>query len=65
MLDGHVLSPQFTTLPPVLEKFSDGQHLPLEFVLEHFPTPQTLKISYKLFFETNSLHRGLLHFEAA
>jgi hypothetical protein len=64
VLDGRVLPPQLTSATPVLEEFSDGQYLHLNFVLEHFPAPRTLEISYRLFFETNSLHRGLLRLEA-
>jgi hypothetical protein len=62
--DGRTLSPQFTNPAPVLEEFSDGQYLQLNFVLEHITTPRSLEISYRLFFETNSLHRGLLRLEA-
>ncbi len=64
VLDGHVLPPKFTSAMPVLEEFSDGQYLQLDFTLEHFPAPRTVEISYQLFFETNSLHRGLLRLEA-
>jgi hypothetical protein len=64
ILDGHELRPQFTSAAPVLEELSGGPYLQYNFVLEHFPAPQSLEISYQLFFETNSLHRGLLRLEA-
>jgi hypothetical protein len=64
VLDGRGLSPQFTSATPVLEEFSDGQYLQLDFVLEHVPSPRTVEITYQLFFDTNSLHRGLLRLEA-
>jgi hypothetical protein len=63
-LDGHILSPKFTSSVAGLEEFSDGQYLQLDFVLERFPSPRTMEIHYQLFFETNSLHRGLLRLEA-
>lgn len=61
---GRVLSPQFASAPPALEEFSDGQYLRLNFVLEHLPPPRTVEVTYRLFFETNALHRGLLRLEA-
>ncbi len=64
VVDARVLSPQFTSTTPVFEEFSDGQYLELDFALEHFRAPRTLDISYRIFFETNSLHRGLLRIEA-
>lgn len=63
-LDGHVLPPRFTSATPILEELSDGLYLRLNFILEHVPAPRTLEVSYNLFFETNSLHRGLLRLEA-
>jgi hypothetical protein len=63
-LDGRVLLPKFEKNTPVLEELSGRRYLQLNFILEHFPPPRTLEIAYRLFFETNSLHRGLLRLEA-
>jgi hypothetical protein len=64
VLDGHVLAPQFSGATAALEDFSDGQYLHLDFVLEQSSAPRTLEITYQLFFETNSLHRGLFRLES-
>ena len=63
-LDGRATTPRLVTNKPVVEELSDGAYLQLNFVLEHFPSSQNISINYRLFFETNSLHRGLLRLEA-
>src|SRR5581483_5119527 len=50
-------------LAPV-ERLSDGDYLHLDFTLEGAAHPQTIQVNYTLFFETNSLHRGLARIEA-
>ncbi len=47
-----------------MEEFSDGQYLHFDFVLEQSSAPRGLEITYQLFFETNSLHRGLFRLES-
>jgi hypothetical protein len=64
-LDGHAVLPQFSGTAPLLEDFTDGQYLQLDFALERYSSPRTLGVSYQLFFETNSLHRGLFRLEAS
>jgi hypothetical protein len=61
-LDGHLVAPRFTS--NTTEEFSEGQYLQLDFVLGPFSSPRTIAINYRLFFETNSLHRGLFRLEA-
>jgi hypothetical protein len=62
-LDGHLVAPQFASDPPEMEELSDGAYLKLKFALECPQAPQKLEIGYHLFFETNSLHRGLVRVE--
>lgn len=54
---------RFTDTEPTVENFSDGPYLELPLVVEGLPGPVTLEVDYRLFFETNSLHRGLLRLE--
>ncbi len=63
---------RLTSTEPVAEEFSDGTYLRLAFDVAQpggLKTPvsggETIAIHYSLFFETNSLHRGLLRLEAA
>jgi hypothetical protein len=63
-VDDHLIAPQFANDPPEMEELSDGPYLKLKFVLEYAQAPQKLEIGYHLFFETNSLHRGLVRVEA-
>ncbi len=64
LLDGQARVPALTGAEPAVEELSDGPYLRLNFILEHFPPPRTIEVKYQLFFETNSLHRGLLRLEA-
>lgn len=63
--DGCVMTPQLTGSPPVLEEFSDGEYLQLGFIIDHFSASQIIELNYQLFFETNSLHRGLVRLQGA
>jgi hypothetical protein len=63
-LDGRAVAPRLVSSKPTVEELSDGAYLQINFVLEHFPSPQIVTVNYQLFFETNSLHRGLLRIEA-
>jgi HupE/UreJ protein len=63
-LDGNAAAPRLAGTDPVVEELSDGEYLRLDFLLENVSRPKTLQLSYKLFFETNSLHRGLVRIEA-
>ena len=48
----------------MVEELSDGEYLRLDFLLKNVSRPKTLRVNYRLFFETNSLHRGLARIEA-
>jgi hypothetical protein len=64
ILDGQVAVPRLTSAEPAVEELSDGEYLRLDFLLENVSHPKTLRLYYQLFFETNSLHRGLVRVEA-
>ncbi len=49
---------------PVPEQLSDGNYFQFNFVVEGTAHPQTVDVKYTAFFETNSLHRGLLRVES-
>ena len=63
-VDGRILAPQLAKREPALEELSDGQYLRIEFVVAPVSSPKTLELKYNLFFETNSLHCGLVRLEA-
>ena len=63
-LDGGPVVPRQVSPKPAVEELSDGAYLQINFVLEHFPPPRIVTVNYQLFFETNSLHRGLLRLQA-
>jgi hypothetical protein len=64
VVDGRIVAPHLIPGGPVLEELSGGQYLHFDFGLDHVPHPKTLELKYILFFETNSLHRGLARVEA-
>ena len=49
---------------PVSEQLSDGEYVQFTFVVDDAARPQTASVTYTAFFETNSLHRGLLRVES-
>jgi HupE / UreJ protein len=63
-LDGQPVTPRLTSAEPVVEEFSDGTYVQLAFTSDNFPSPESIQLDYRLFFETNSLHRGLLRLDA-
>ncbi len=62
--DGKAATPRLLESQPALEQLSDGQYLLFEFAFDGAARAQTLSVKYTLFFETNSLHRGLARIEA-
>jgi hypothetical protein len=64
LVDGSVVTPRLASTEPALEELSDGEYLRLDFLVESVPRPKMLQLTYRLFFETNSLHRGLARIEA-
>jgi hypothetical protein len=60
-LDGRPANLHFTGTEAAVEEFSDGSYLEIPFAIPvGSPAPQTIELNYKLFFDINSLHRGLL-----
>jgi len=64
VMDGRDVVPEFTSQAPELEELSGGRYLEFKFALAQSAVPRTLEVGYRLFFETNTLHRGLLRLEA-
>jgi hypothetical protein len=64
VLDGRTVVPKLASTEPVVEELSDGEYLRLSFLVESVSHPKILRLKYDLFFETNSLHRGLVRIEA-
>lgn len=62
-VDGSPIVLPITNAEPAMEEFADGAYIELPFTLENLLQPKTLELNYQLFFETNSLHRGLLRLE--
>ncbi|MDB6023355.1 MAG: lnt [Pedosphaera sp.] len=61
--DGQPATLRLTSIEPTVEEFADGPYVQLAFDVET-AQPKFLELDYQLFFETNSLHRGLLRLEA-
>ncbi len=62
-VDGRAVAFRFTNSEPAVEAFADDNYLELPLEAEMAAAPKTLELDYRLFFETNSLHRGLLRLE--
>ena len=62
-VDGRAIVLHITDAEPTVEEFADGAYVELPFAVENLAQPKTLELDYQLFFETNSLHRGLLRLE--
>jgi hypothetical protein len=63
-LDDKPATLRLTNDEPAVEEFSDGAYLRIAFAVETISSPRMLEVNYQLFFDTNSLHRGLLRLEA-
>ncbi|HZQ46297.1 MAG TPA: HupE/UreJ family protein, partial [Verrucomicrobiae bacterium] len=61
--DGSTVVPHVTGSEPTVEDFADGAYVELPFSIKNLFLPKTLELNYQLFFETNSLHRGLVRLE--
>ena len=62
-LDGQIAAPRFTNSEPAVEEFSDGTYVEIPFTIPNVAISNQLDLEYHLFFETNSLHRGMLKLE--
>src|SRR6185437_7452175 len=58
--DGKPLAFCLTNSEPAVEAFPDDNYLELPLDAQIVSAPKKLEVEYRLFFETNSLHRGLL-----
>jgi len=56
---------RFTDTEPTEAEFAQGSYLQIPFVAEDLGVPDVLQVEFRLFFEVNSLHRGLLRLEFA
>ena len=63
--DGRPLALCFTNSEPAVEAFPDDNYLELPLDAQIVSTPKKLEVEYRLFFETNSLHRGLLKLDSS
>jgi hypothetical protein len=61
--DGQTAAFRITDTEPAIEDFADGNYLRLLFAMENVPRPKSLAVNYRLFFDINSLHRGMLRLE--
>lgn len=59
-LDGVEANPRVTNSEPIVEDFVDGTYVEIPFTIAGIGSPTTLELNYRLFFDTNSLHRGML-----
>jgi hypothetical protein len=62
--EGRVGNIHFSDSEPTVGDFADGTYVELPFVVEALPEPKMLELEYRLFFEVNPLHRGLLRLES-
>ena len=63
-VDDREVTLRFTGTEPTWEEFTDGPYLQVPMVVSlGTAVPQVLEVDYRLFFETNALHRGMLRFE--
>lgn len=61
--DGQTAALRITDAEPAIEDFADGAYVRLSFAVENVPRPKSLTVDYRLFFDINSLHRGMLRLE--
>ncbi len=63
-IDGRPAAIHLGGSEPVVEEFPDGVYVEIPFTLESGSRPKTVSIDYELFFDFNSLHRGLVRLDA-
>ena len=62
-IDGRPVVCRVLNKEPTVEDFSDGSYVDIPFAIENISSPKTIELDYQLFFETNSLHRGLMRLD--
>jgi hypothetical protein len=62
-VDGRPVVCRILKAEPAVEDFTDGTYLEIPFVIENVSDPKGIELNYQLFFDVNSLHRGLLRLQ--
>ena len=62
-IDGHPVTCRILNTEPAVEDFTDGTYVEIPFAIENIPDPKTIELNYQLFFDVNSLHRGLMRLQ--
>ncbi len=59
-VDGRPVICRVLNTEPAVEDFTDGTYVEIPFTIENVSDPKAIELNYQLFFDVNSLHRGLL-----
>lgn len=62
-IDGRPVVCRVLNKEPTVEDFSDGTYVDIPFAIENISSPKTIELDYQLFFDVNSLHRGLMRLD--
>src|ERR1700722_2262345 len=62
-IDGNPVICRILNSEPAVEDFTDGTYVEIPFAIENVSNPKTIGLNYQLFFDVNSLHRGLLRLQ--
>lgn len=62
-IDGHPVACRVSNTEPVVGDYADGTYVEIPFVMGNIYAPKTIEVSYRLFFDVNSLHRGLMRLD--
>lgn len=62
-IDGHPAICRVLNTEPAVEEFTDGTYVDIPFAIENISDPKTIELNYQLFFDVNSLHRGLMRLD--
>jgi hypothetical protein len=62
-VDGRPVTCRILNNEPAVEDFTDGTYVEIPFAIEKISDPKTIELNYQLFFDVNSLHRGLLRLQ--
>jgi hypothetical protein len=62
-VDGRPVVCRVSNKEPTVEDFSDGTYVEIPFAIENTPSAKTIDLDYRLFFDVNSLHRGLMQLD--
>lgn len=62
-VDGRAVACRVSNKEPEVADFSDGTYVQIPFSIENISTQRMIELDYQLFFDVNSLHRGLLRLD--